>query len=276
MNHQHINEVGLVERYLMGKLPTEESAEFEAHFVNCKECVGNIETTKAFLGGLRIVANERPALRTGDERKQPSRWFTRYRWSLAFATGVILVVLAGAAIYQIRQSRVEAEQARSSTAEWQRRYEEERESSSLAESKNEESLRDLRTEVARLRAERETNNPGPPTKPPTFLLTSTRGAASPGTTTEIPLSRAPADFRLVVPLEGETGYIDYRVTIENDRGRSIWKSSGLTPDSNGSLLVRLNSRTFKTGVHTLTVEGVSANSRSVTIGKYSMRIRRSQ
>jgi hypothetical protein len=78
----------------------------------------------------------------------------------------------------------------------------------------------------------------------------------------------------LIPLEGETGYVDYRVTIEN-RQQSIWQSGSLKPNEHGLLSVRLNSRLFKNGAYTVSVDGISADKSEVIIGKYSLLVHRS-
>src|SRR5882724_6269827 len=153
MDHKYINEVDLVERYLMGRLAAEETTEFEAHFVDCQECVGQLNTTKALMDGLRIVTSEQVPEPRGYEPRGLFWWSqpTISRWSLALAAGVLLLVASVGALVvsnQIRRSRVEADQARSASAEWERRYEEERESSSLAEMRHQDSERDLKSHLA--------------------------------------------------------------------------------------------------------------------------------
>lgn len=276
MNHQHIKEVELAERYLMGRLPPEETAEFEAHFVDCMECADHLETTRAFLDGLRIVAGQRAADGTQFEQKSLSQRLTRYRLSLAFAAGVILLAFGGLAIYQIRHSRAEAELARNSAAEWQVRYENALEAQSAAEKENEDSERKLRTEIAQLHAELESGPRGDlDAGPRIHILTSTRGTAPSGSMTEIRLSGSPRDVILWIPLEGETGYVEYRARIADDRQQSIWQSASLRPNEHGSLSIRLNSRLFKNGAYTVVVEGISADKSQVIIGKYSILVRRS-
>lgn len=292
MDHKYINELDLVERYLMGRLAAEETAEFEAHFVDCLECVGQLKTTKALMDGLRIVASEQAPEPLGYEPRGLF-WSLRHsgsRKSLALAAGVLLLVaLVGAVVVsnQIRRSRVEADQARSASAEWARRYEEERQSSSLAEMRHQDSERELTKQLAQLRAGLEIEhkqNTGemvddqgalkqPQINIATLVLESTRGSEPvTGSPNEIIVPRSPANFVISVALEGEGGHNAYRWTIRDGRNRLIWKGSGLKPNRHNLLSVEFNSTFFRDGDYLLTVEGVAGNGNASVVGKYSFRV----
>jgi hypothetical protein len=289
MDHKYINEFDLVERYLMSKLAAEETAEFEAHFVDCLECVGRLKTTKALMDGLRIVASEQAPQPRSYEPRGLS-WSLRplsSRKSWALAAGVLLLVALVAAVVsnQIRQARVEADQARITSAEWERRYEEQRQSSSLTEKTHQDSERDLTAELARLRAELENERKQKPEeitdgrhglKEPQinispFLLTSTR-RSDPTSVTEIIVPRSPTDFLILVSLEGEKDHRAYRMTILDDRKRLIWKRNGFKRDRYDSLSAEFNSTFFRQGDYSLTVDGVAGNGRTSVVGTYSFRV----
>jgi len=292
MDHKYIDELDLVERYLMGRLAAEETAEFEAHFVDCLECVGQLKTTKALMDGLRIVASEQAPEPRGYEPRGLSWWLRPIssRWALALAAAVLLLVaLVGAVVVsnQIRSSRVEADQARRASAEWERRYEEERESSSLAEMRHQDSERDRKTQLAQLRAELEdeykqnteemAHDQGALKKPQInlaiFVLKSTRGnEPATGSLNELIVPRSPANFVISVALEGEGSHKAYSMTILGDHSRPIWKESGLKPDRYNSLSIGFNSTFFRDGDYLLTVEGVAGDGSTSVVGKYSFRV----
>src|SRR5437870_4466436 len=186
MDHQYISEFDLVERYLTGRLGAEETAQFEEHFVDCSECTERLKTTKAFIEGLRIVASGRaPEARTHTPKGRFSYLpHTTSRKAFALAAGVLsLVAVVGAVLVfnQIRRSRGEAEQARTTSAQWERRYEEERELSASAEREHQESERELAQQVVQLRTELDNNRKQVPATGaevnfPIFVLSSIRGS----------------------------------------------------------------------------------------------------
>lgn len=290
MDHKDIDELDLVERYLMGRLVAEESAEFEAHFVDCLECVRQLKTTKALIDGLRIVGSEQIPEPRGYEPKGLFRWLqpTSSRWSLV-AGALLLVSLVAVVVVsnQNRRLRLEADQARSASAEWKRRYEGEREVSSLAETKNQASERDLKTQLAQLRAELDnehkrnsyetTDNHVALKKPQInlaiFVLKSIRGSEpATGALNELFLPRSSKNFVISVPLEGEGSYKSYGMTIRGDHSRPIWKGGGLKPDRYNSLSVGFNSTFFRAGDYLLTVDGVAEDGSTSVVGKYSFRV----
>ena len=294
MDHQYINEVDLVGRYLMRTLPAEETAEFEAHFVDCLQCVGQLKATKALIDGLRVVASEQaPEPRSYEPGglSWSSRHLSSRKW-WALAAGVLLLVaLVGAMVVsnQLRRSRVEADQARSASAEWERRYEDERQSSSLAEMRLQESERELTTQIAQLRAElqneRKQNSDEaaddrlawkqPQINFETFVLESTRGSEpAAAARNELLVPRPPANFLISVRLEGEGSHRAYSMTIRDDHNRLIWKRSGLKPDRYNSLSVAFHSRFFRRGDYVLTVEGVAADGTPGVVGQYSFRVKK--
>ena len=58
MDHDYIREHSLIERYHQGRLPPEEEARFEAHFVGCRQCTEELELARGFRIGIRAVAAE--------------------------------------------------------------------------------------------------------------------------------------------------------------------------------------------------------------------------
>ena len=307
MDHKYIEEVDLVDRYLMNRLAADESAEFEAHFVDCPECVYHLNTTRALIAGLKAVAIEQTAERarigesspedTGEQSSSRWRPFTRSKWPLALAASVILLTLflAALAFNEVRRSRAEAERARNLAAEWQRKYEDQAgsaaseeaasvtASSGPSESKAESNAGDLtgNREVrppAELAENRTANDlasaPGGSGKPrinvAILFLNSTRGADPSAAADRFEIPRSPADFLVSLSLEGESGYADYRMTLTDSRGRRMWESSGLKPDSRNLLTVEFNSSMFSSGHYTILVSGAGKDNRESIIGKYPL------
>jgi hypothetical protein len=285
MDHKHIDEFDIVERYLTGKLAAGETTEFEEHFVGCLQCVDRLETTKAFIEGLRLVAIERePASVSSIPIGLP--WNLRYTTSRkAFAVAacvLLLVVVAGAVLVftQIRRFRFEADQARSASAQWERRFEEERQLSATMASARQESERELTEQVARLRAELENKREQEPAKSaqvnvPILELSSTRGSErSPGSTNKISLPRSSTSFFLSLPLEGEGGYKSYRMSILDNQKQVIWQGGGVKANAYNSLGVIFDTHLFRSGQYLLTVDGVAGDGSISVVGKYSFRVRK--
>ena len=276
----------------MGRLAAEETAEFETHFVDCVECVGQLKTTKSLIDGLRIVASEQasePRSYVSGGLSWPFQ-HTAPRRSLALAASfLLLVALVGTVVVfnQIRRSRVETAQARSASAEWERRYEEEHQSLSSGEIKHQDAERDLKTQLAQLRAELENvhkqnteampdNHRGlrePQINFLTFVLESPRGSRpANGSLNEIIVPRSPANFAMSVALAEERSHRAYSMTIRDDHNQTIWKRGGLKRDRHNSLSVEFNSTFFRSGDYRLIVEGVEGDGKASVVGEYRFHV----
>lgn len=292
MNHKEIEDLDLVDRYLMGTLSHDESTQFEEHFVDCLPCVDRLRTTKALIEGFRLVARDAISESPSLERKGMF-WHLRQmisRPSFALVTSVLLLLaILGLVVMsnRVRHSQVEVDQAKSATAHWEGRYNDERESSFVAEKTRQEREQELTAEITKLQAELEDERKQLPSniadqydrsKRPQinlaiFVLKAARaGNPSSGPINQLTIPRRPASFVISVPLEGEVGYREYRMTISSDLNRTIWKDRGLKPDQYKSLSVQFNSTLFRDGDYLLSLEGISADGRTNVIGKYAFRV----
>ncbi|HKI03732.1 MAG TPA: zf-HC2 domain-containing protein, partial [Thermoanaerobaculia bacterium] len=91
MDHQTIDSGNdldnIAERYVTGRLPSEEAARFEEHYLDCPSCCARVEAAERLQRGLRRLA-EQAAVRT----PSVSRSFRSPRLALA-AAALIAVAL---------------------------------------------------------------------------------------------------------------------------------------------------------------------------------------
>jgi len=288
MDHTHIEQSDLIHRYLMGQLSVAEQEQFEEHFVDCAVCVDRLATTKDLIQGLRLVASRQGAERE-DHLPAPIPRYSRYgraaKW-LAFASGLLLIIASSAAVImsnRVRLSRTEAAQARSDSAEWQHRYQEERESAALTDKKHKETEDELGGRLTELQKEIDNNRkqkpgevlPGsggggisPQANVKVIALSSTRGIDPRSTANSVRLPLSPTFFVISLALEGEVKHLDYRMILLDERGEVIWKRGGFRPNESNSLTVGLNSSSFRPGYYSLRVEGVGAGAGRSIIGEY--------
>jgi hypothetical protein len=284
MDHKHIEELDLVDRYLMGRLTADESEQFEEHFVDCAQCVDQLRTTQDFVRGLRLVASHQPAEQPNNGSRELHLYSPRGRSSKVFGWAsvlVLLVAIVGSVIMFKRTltSQIAADQAKSNLAQSERRFEEERESASSAERKHQETERELAERLTHLQTEignkREPKvaSAQPQINIPILVLKSTRGSEPQSeSVNKLALPDSPNSFVISLPLEGELDYKSYRMTIRDDRGQLIWTSDGLKPDAFNSLSVGFNSSFFRRGDYLLVVDGVSEAGATSVVGKYRFRL----
>lgn len=290
MNHKYIDDLDIIDRYLMGNLPADESEHFEEHFVSCSRCADQMEANRDLIQGLRLVASQESSEVQSGSLRGPTRYSRHVvsrRWLALASAFLLLVAVVGAiAISRIRLSMREADQAKSVATEWEHRYEEEQQSASLIDEKHQETERELAAELNRLRAELENKRTQaqsdiarqyafsvqPQINLPIIGLQSARGNASqPNSTRELDLPSSPSSFVISLALEGAGGYKAYRMTILSD-GREIWERGGLKPNQYNSLLVGFNSTFFRNGNYVLTVEGIAGDDRTSVVGMYFLRV----
>lgn len=292
MDHKQIDQLNIIDRYLMGKLLAEESASFEGHFVDCPQCIAQLQTTEKFIQDLRFVAAEQASQ---TPHRQPRRTFaeniqTLLRKPLAWAACCLLLSTAAGLFFVIdytRRLRTDLSQAESLSKQWEHRYEEERQSAMLAERKHQETelqraeqlsaleakLKDEETQRAKMAAgfNQRISLEG---KQSIFPLTSVRGSEPDGTEPidKITISRSSTIFAFSVPLDGEEQFENYRITIFNDHRRPIWKSRNSMPDKYNSFSLFFKPELFRPGHYSLTVEGFKKEGGWTVLGNYPFQI----
>lgn len=287
MRHEEIDKLNLIDRYLMGKLLAEESASFEDHFVDCPQCISDLRMTKNFMQDLRLVAAEQ-AFQI--DRPQPKKAFGHFLQTLsgkplAWAMSCLLIAAAIGAFFVIdytRRLRAEVNQAENLSKQWEQRYEAERESAILADSKHQETQLRQAEQLLALEAklkehstktEKERIRRAPSEGDRIFVLTSTRGGGPNNTEAvkRIAIPRSAEIFAFSIPLEEEQQFESYRATIY--RRGLVFNRRSLTLDKKtGSLYAWFKRGFFRPGGYSLTIEGFKKESEKAIIGSYPFSI----
>jgi Putative zinc-finger len=294
MEHSYIEEQNIADRYLSGKLSPEERVRFEEHFIDCARCLDRLEPTDDLRTGLKTIAAEEAlqaradlqlgvvgmvGLLAGLARMSRAR-------RAALLAGLILAIALPMAllIREGRSARRELAQANQTSSELQRKYEEgERAARARVneiESRERQSSaqRDLlAAQLERERAERLrlTENKAGSLQPdiPVFALSLARSSETDLSqpVNRITLSPSSKSIILLLELDPNPDLQSYRAAISTADGRSIWSRSGLKPSSPDALALSLNSRLLKPDNYLLTLEGLTAQGRYVSIAKYAFR-----
>jgi len=274
MDHKYISDLDVVERYLLGRLAAEEIADFEDHFVDCTDCLEQLQTTKSFIEGLRIVATTQ-VIETHQPRSRSfASWFRSisFRRSFALVASLLILGLLFASFVlsnEARRWRNEAENAKNAAIELDRR--------------DQETERDLTNKLDQLQAdiEKEKDNQNahsfstlsqPAINLPILALESTRGTDSASTLkNQVNLRSSDEIFVLSLALEAEQSKSGYRITVRGIDNKPIWKRSGLRPDRYHSLTVVFPSTFFRSGNYQVTVEKGDGSEHQI-VGEYSFRV----
>ncbi|MFL6201458.1 MAG: hypothetical protein ACJ76J_19985 [Thermoanaerobaculia bacterium] len=258
MNHTEIEERQIAELYLMGKLPAEEAAGFEEHYLHCQECLDRLELAESMERGFKRAAGQAAATRQLAILAWLSR-LGRARQLAALAMAVLVVaVLPGLlGLREVRQRERELAATRSA-------LEQERERSATGSRTGAEAEQRLRAELEAARRERNRERQArasadqqlaearePQTNVPISFLDSVRGEGEPP---RVLLPKTPGwlVFSLTVdsPLQPS-----YRAVLRDSKGREVWRGEGLKPDENESLNVSLHSTRFAPGDYSFEVAG---------------------
>jgi hypothetical protein len=266
MDHDYINEHGVVSLYVAGKLPLEERAGFEAHFVDCRQCLEQIEATAELREGLRQVAKEdaaRPGAAGPDVARagvgpQIALWMGSFRRSGLLAYAVVVVVGLGAIFFvDARYRRSEVAEARRTSDDWERRYAEERQARENLERQQGQAAD--KTGI-------QNSDQGPlvaSLQPaPLFFLNVTRGSEEGSTpANRVAVSPATPFIALSLELEKDPAFRSYRVRLSDAAGRVVWSAENIPSPASDAIAVTLPSHLLGRGDYSVALDGVTASGR---------------
>lgn len=88
MEHSFIEQADVIDRYVRGTMPGAERSEFEEHFLDCRECLEQLEIARSLREGIKVCAAE-PMARAANQPRVSS-WFS-WRPAAAAALAVLLI-----------------------------------------------------------------------------------------------------------------------------------------------------------------------------------------
>ncbi|MFL6292634.1 MAG: hypothetical protein ACJ759_17205, partial [Thermoanaerobaculia bacterium] len=118
MNHTETEERQIAELYLMGKLPAEEAAGFEEHYLHCQECLDRLELAESMERGFKRAAGQDAARVAATRQIAVLAWLSRLGRSrqlaaLAMAVLVVAVLPGLLGLREVRQRERELAATRS-------------------------------------------------------------------------------------------------------------------------------------------------------------------
>jgi hypothetical protein len=296
MEHSYIEEHNIADRYLSGKLFPEERMRFEEHFVDCARCLDRLEPTEDLRTGLKTIAAEEALQARADLQVGVAGMIgllariarmSRARRAALLAGLIPAIALPMALlIREGRSAHRELAQAKQESSELQRKYEEGEQAARAlvneVESRERQSSaqRDLlAAQLERERADRSrlANEASKATSLqsdiPVFALSLARSADADLSqpVNRITLSPSSKSIIILFELNPNSDIQSYRASISTADGRSIWSRSGLTPSSQDALALSFNSSLLKPNNYLLTLEGLTAQGRYVSVAKYTFR-----
>jgi hypothetical protein len=255
MDHTTIDTENVAERYVTGRLSAEEAGLFEEHYLDCPVCCARVEAAERLQRGLRRLAEDATV-----RVPATSRWSRSPRLALAAAALLaVALVPAWLELREVRTLRSDLVQART-----------ERSSADRLAGELQKTRRDLAAETRQRETLAQEIAAGrrPQTNLPVVSLTPVRGGAPTRTLT---LPKEPGWVALWVE-PGDADYPAYRATLANEGGATVFKSSGLTLNDLGALLIAVHSTSLSPGSYRLEVEGLPRGGAPVPVGRFPLRV----
>ena len=290
MEHSYIEKHDVVRRYLSGRLSDEQLIRFEEHFLNCRQCVDQLETTDDIRSGLRAGASEAAWQLKAHTDVGFLAWIgrlARARRATLVAIVVLLIVPIAWMAWMWSSMRHDMIEVRQVSSAWQRKYEESAQAASVLAKEMQAHRREVSDEREHLAAQLESDREsrarlthqhnratGGEAVIPVFSLSMVRDISTdlsnPGN--EITLSPSFKSIILLLELEPDPDLQSYRAVILTADGWRVWSNAGLKPKSKDGLALIFNSSMFKPETYLLTLEGLTTERRYKLIAKYSFRV----
>lgn len=270
MDHRRIDEQNIAELYVTGRLSPEDEETFESHLLECSECRERVGWADDLRTSIRAVAAE-DAARAGLQLGFLA-WVSRRTRSAraGLLMAALLAVAALPAWLQADRSRLAREltEARSEA-----RTATERpaapapapvppvmpDSSELEKLAAEnkllaEQLRDSREQLAQVDE--------PQINTPIVSLGVVRGESD----ATVELGPAPEPILLSLELP-QVEYDTYRVTLLDNKNKTVWQKGGLEPTASETLTILFPSERLKAGTsYRFHLEGMEPGGRAVEVG----------
>jgi hypothetical protein len=259
MDHKEIEDRQIVSLYLARKLSAEERTRFEEHFVECSQCLDELELTEGFRTALRNADPQ--TTRGGPHALQgPLAWIAQMgsRQQAALVAGVFVLVVAPLLSLLIFSAnlRRQIEEERKDAESYRERYEVEKQARVEAESKLAQSAL-------------------PQFAAPLYSVPLTRSvdASDSAGATQVILPRADTPA-IILSLEMAPlpEFQSYRARLSDAAGNVVWSTTQIPPPPASALAISLRPNLLHPGNYALTLEGLTAGGRFVRAGSYRFEV----
>jgi hypothetical protein len=254
VDHQYIEEHNIVSLYSMGKLPTDARRRFEEHFMDCTQCLDQIDLVEELRKGLKQVAAE-DAAKAGPRASRPA-WpalLRGWKW-VAWAAAAFVLVTLPFLLSQIDRVRKQLESTRLASLDLAHRLEQQQRANVALQQQLQERQMPAGTAV--------------------FLMSTMRSAGSSSEPeNRITFSSSVPWVTLSIERDYEAEYRDYRATLRDAKGRTVWQQEHLVPATPAGMGIILPSNLFHAGDYELKLEGVTRDARYFPAAHFRIRAR---
>lgn len=282
MNHQEIEQHGIIDRYLSGELPAEAAARFETHLLECPRCLDEIRWSEDLRQAVRTVAAQDQTHAAAGILAWVVRRTRAQRWTLLAAASLLAVVPPAALLWQQQRLQDELSQARAAARQAERRAEAAQASlrsrpltappppaasASPARPDLEAALEQERQTAAGLRQQlRDLRTPAAAT-----LIALGFVRSGPGDEQRIHLGGRPAWTVLSVDLP-DVGYPAYDAVLRDASGKVLWTGNRIEPTPEATLLLSFPPDFLRPGSYRIQLEGRDPHGEPQAAGQIGFRL----
>jgi hypothetical protein len=254
VDHQYIEEHNIVSLYSMGKLPADERRQFEDHFIDCPKCLDQIDLIDDLRVGLKQVAAEDAAEAVPREAPAAAAALLRgWKW-VAMAAAACALVALPVLLSQIGRLRDQLDRTRGASLDLEHRLEQQQRANGALQAQLQEHQM--------------------PASAAVFLISTMRSAGSSSDPeTLITISSAIPWVILSLERDFETEYRSYRATLNDAKGRIVWRQEHLVHTAPAAMGIVLPSNLFHTGDYELKLEGLTRDAQYFPAAHFRIRVR---
>lgn len=264
MTHEEIQSSDVVEQYVRRKLSPADRQLFQEHYFNCDECFEQVQLMSRFVAGVReesrigVFAAEREKVLAHPASNWLRNWFVP-ALAMSFLVAAVLLGVWVLSLRRENQRLAQLPNDQRQATEQLRNLENkvrELEASGTASQQERESLI---KEVNRLKEQlastgQQVAQAGQPeiTAPAinVYPLGDTQRSTGGGDLNRVKLPPQTKNFVLILS-DFQPSASNYRVEIADPSGRTISRRTGLKPDKQGEISLRLNRSQFSQGKYTV-------------------------
>lgn len=235
-DHDEIEASNVVERYLMGKLTTEETEVFEDHFLDCDECLERLELSKMLYQGMQEVAAEEVTKTLA--ATSVMAWLAQRGRSFQgiLVLGLLTLMALPWAYLLPEVSRVRGEQER------------------------------LIGEMARALA--------PQARGISVLLSTERSGADEAPSARVFVGAEPEWIALVLQLPPYQSEETFQIRLSNAEGASLWQSGPLEASPSNQVTLSVHSSWLETSIYHLEISTFNGTEDSPPLARFSFQANR--
>jgi len=288
MNHDYIIKSEVIDQYVLGKLTADQVEEFEAHFVDCPECIDQLDISRSFILDLKGLAVQETLFSNVRHVSKTQRWRPKYSlttlWpAIACASVIVAVGIGFLAVGRLGRLETELRQAKADAVDLSQKYQQGVETAAESEKQHRETQQALAQRVGELEQKVETErvankqatqsrgSGAPEVNFPIFALVASARSQIPSPV-EITPPAGSSRIALSIPVEENKDFSDYRVTILDRRGVRVFNQAGFKPDAYHALSLSLNANFFTPSTYELKVEGLTQPHQWSLVGTYPFRV----